>query len=79
MNLLYSRTSLSYLKRQDKNTRDRIVSAIDRLPSSGDVMRMKASKIENLFRLRVGKFRVLYIQDSESIKILDIDTRGDIY
>ncbi len=79
MNLLYSRTSLSYLKRQDKKTRDRIVSAIDRLPSSGDVMRMKASKIENLFRLRVGKFRVLFIQDSESIKILDIDTRGDIY
>ena len=79
MNLLYSRTSLSYLKRQDKKTRDRIVSAIDRLPSSGDVMRMKASKIENLFRLRVGKFRVLYIQDSENIKILDIDTRGDIY
>ena len=79
MNLLFSRSSLSYLKRQDKRTRNRIVSAIDRLPTSGDIMRMKAAKIENLFRLRVGKFRVLYVQESENIRILDIDTRGDIY
>jgi len=79
MNLLFSRTSLSYLKRQDKRTRDRILSAIDRLPSSRDIKRMKAAKIENLFRLRVGRFRVLFVQNPENIKILDIDTRGDIY
>jgi len=79
MNLFFSQSSLSYLRRQDKKTRDRIISAIDRLPSSGDVMRMKAAKIENLFRLRIGKFRVLFVQDPENIKILDIDTRGDIY
>lgn len=78
MNLFFSRSSLSYLERQEQRTRDRIVAAIDRLPSSGDITKMKAAKIGNLFRLRVGKFRVLYVLESENIKILDIDTRGDI-
>ena len=79
MNVLFSRTSLSYLGRQDKRTRERILSAIDRLPDSGDVVKMKSTKIVKLFRLRVGRFRVLFILDAPQIKILDIDTRGDIY
>lgn len=79
MNLLYSRSSLSYLKRQDRKTRERIISAIELLPTSGDIRRMKTAKIEKLYRLRIGRFRILFVRESEDIKFLDIDTRGDIY
>ena len=79
MNLLFSRSSLSDLKRQDRRTRERILSAIDRLPDSGDIVKMKSAQIERLYRLRIGRFRVLFILGPHLIKILDIDTRGDIY
>jgi len=79
MNRFYSRTSISYLKRLDRKTRSRIVAAIDNLPQVGDIIKMRAKKIENLYRLRIGKFRILFIRQTDYLKILEIDTRGDIY
>jgi mRNA-degrading endonuclease RelE of RelBE toxin-antitoxin system len=40
---------------------------------------MKGNKLANLFRLRVGKYRIIYQMEEDIIRILDIDTRGDIY
>jgi len=79
MNLFFSKTSLSRIKRLDRKTRERIIAAIDDLPQGGDIKKMRARKIENLYRLRVGKCRVLFIRQSDCIKILEVDTRGDIY
>ena len=79
MTVFYSKTSLKYLSRREKDTRSNIISAIEALPDRGDIRKMKGRSLQNLFRLRVGKFRVLYIRESEAIKILDIDVRGDIY
>ena len=42
---------------------------------------MQTYKISNLFRLRVGDYRILYTID-EAVKIIsieNIDNRGDIY
>jgi len=41
--------------------------------------KLKGKKLANLFRLRVGKYRIIYQTEDDIIKILDIDTRGDIY
>jgi mRNA-degrading endonuclease RelE of RelBE toxin-antitoxin system len=79
MNLVYSKTSLKYLARLEESFRFAIIDAIDRLPEHGDIRKMRGRVIRNLFRLRVGKHRVLFIWEGETIKILDIDTRGDIY
>jgi len=79
MNLFYSKTSLSRLNRLDRKTRERIMAAIDDLPQGSDIKKMRARKIENLYRLRIGKYRVLFIRQSDCIRILEVDTRGDIY
>ncbi len=79
MNLEYSKKSLKYLKKLEASVRSAILDAIDELPDKGDVRKMRGRVIQNLFRLRVGRYRVLFIREGDTIKILDVDTRGDIY
>jgi mRNA interferase RelE/StbE len=79
MIILYGKTSLNYLSKLEKDLKSRIVTAVDGLPGKGDIKKMRGLSIKNLYRLCVGKFRVLFIWEHESIKVLDIDTRGDIY
>ena len=79
MNILYSKASLKYLSRLEKDQRRRIAEGIDELPGQGDIKKMRGRSIQNLYRLRVGKYRVLFIWEPEIIEILDVDTRGDIY
>ena len=79
MNILYSRTSLNYLKKQSKQVQRKIVNAIEQLPNEGDIKKLKGKHIKNIYRLRVGKYRVIFIIDNEVIKIVNINTRGDIY
>jgi mRNA interferase RelE/StbE len=79
MLILYSRSSLHYLESLDFKTKNRIVKGIDQLPGKGDIKKMKGKKLNNIFRLRVGKYRILYQAEKEQIKVIDIDTRGDIY
>lgn len=59
--------------------RRRIVEAIERLPDSGDIKRLQGHK--DLFRLRVGAYRVLYTVDNGRfvIHIVDAGNRGQIY
>jgi mRNA-degrading endonuclease RelE of RelBE toxin-antitoxin system len=49
------------------------------LPNKGDIKKMKGQKLKNIYRLRIGKYRIIFVQEKEWIKILDIDTRGDVY
>lgn len=79
MKILYSRTSFKYLETLDQKTKIRIIKAIDKLPDQGDVVRLQAKKIKNIFRLRVGKFRIIFVIEENCLRILDIDSRGDIY
>ncbi len=72
-----------FLKKVDKKTASRIVGSIEKLadePVCHDSKRIMGDK-ENLFRIRVGKFRVLYRIDYEKrhIVITKIDSREHIY
>lgn len=79
MTITYSKTSIKYLLNLDQKTRARIVGHIDKLPHEGDIKKLQGKKIKNLFRLRVGKFRVIYQMAPDIIKIVTIDNRGDVY
>ena len=76
MKILYSRTSIKYLKGLEQKHTKKIVDAIDKLPYEGDIKRLK---VKNVFRLRCGKHRIVYEMEVEILKILKIDTRGDVY
>lgn len=79
MKFYYSRTSLKYLQRLEQNVARKIVEAIEKLPSEGDIRKLKGKRIKNIFRLRIGRYRIIYLLEREIIKIVKIDTRGDVY
>ena len=61
----------------DMPTRRRIIEAINKLPY-GNVKPLKG-KLINLYRLRIGKFRVIFTFDEGDYTIIDVDVRGDVY
>ena len=82
---MYSMRKITYLKSAykvltdyEKDTRIRIMEAIDKIPQ-GDIKRLQGEKYPPLYRLRVGKFRIIYHIENEEIIIAKIDTRGDVY
>ena len=79
MKFLYSKTSIKYLQKLERGVVRKIIEAIEKLPLEGDINKLKGKKAKNIFRLRIGKFRVIYSSEKEVIKIIKIDTRGDVY
>ena len=76
MIVFYSKTAFSYLQKLDAKTRRRIFEAVNHLPAKGDIKQMKGRKIQNIFRLRVGSYRVIFVMEEEVIKVLEIAPRG---
>jgi mRNA interferase RelE/StbE len=71
------------LERLDRRTQQRITAAVDRFAQTGqgDVKRLQGMK-EEIFRLRVGEWRVLFSQEQEEtllILILRIHPRSGAY
>ena len=61
------------------NERRRIVNAIEQLPNGEDIKRLKGHV--NLFRLRVGSYRIVYTVDNGEliVYVIDAGNRGQIY
>ena len=76
MKISFSKTFEKSFSKYDHTLQKRIYDAIVKLPE-GDVKRLAGDDIPPLFRLRVSKYRI-YMDDIE-IKILKVDSRGDIY
>ncbi len=85
MKIKYEKSAIKYLKSLQKSQRNLILSAIEKLtlkPAEGDIKKMNGYK-DGRYRLRVGKYRVIYKYISETnieiLCIMDIGSRGDIY
>jgi len=79
MKFLYSRTSIKYFQTLQKDINNKLIEAIEKLPFEGDIQKLKGKTVKNIFRLRIDKYRVIYSQEKEVIRIMKIDTRGDVY
>ena len=80
--ILYSKQAYKYLSKLHKPKAKQIVSAINKLPDEEQSKTLNIKKmkgIENLYRLRVDDYRVLFSPELEVIRIDKIDTRGGIY
>lgn len=62
-----------------KNEKSRIVSAIEKLPNGEDISRLKGH--DDLLRLRVGNYRIIYKVDHGEliVFVIDANNRGDVY
>lgn len=74
----FEKAAQKFLDKQDKNQRLRLYKAIYKLPDGTDIKKLNG---HNLYRLRVGNYRILYMIDEEIrlINIENIDNRGDVY
>ncbi|UOF89852.1 type II toxin-antitoxin system RelE/ParE family toxin [Fodinisporobacter ferrooxydans] len=80
--LILRRAAIKFLSKQGKTTKQQIGSAMEgllKIPPEGDIKVMEGEP--GLFRLRVGKNRVLFrIDHTEKIVYVElIGPRGDVY
>ena len=68
-----------FIDRLPQSEKQRVVSAIEQLPSGEDIKPVKGHK--GLLRLRVGDYRIIYRVDNGRLIVLVIDAgnRGEIY
>ena len=78
---IIKKTAKKFIDRLLLNEKRRVVAAIEQLPNNGDVKRMAGKYNRDLFRLRVGEYRIIYTIDAGvlTIYILDAGNRGEIY
>lgn len=76
----WNKQAVKELTRLDSPTRQRLVLAVKALceEGRGDVRRLQG--VEDLFRLRVGGWRVIFsFKDQQTILVRDVRPRGDAY
>lgn len=73
--------ALKYLERMQTDDQIRIIQALDTLLVDRSSLDVKPLKGRPEFRLRVGKYRVLFIEDmaAQTYVVTIIGSRGDIY
>lgn len=74
--------AMKFIQKQEMKQQRRIITAIYKLPSEGDVKKMKGE--DNLYRLRVGDYRVLFemLPQDKTLILIDVthaDNRGQVY
>ena len=77
--IVIDKPALKFLQKQPQAQRERLLKAIYALPHNGDITAMGGH--ENLYRLRVGTFRVIYTIENQilTVRVLTIGNRGDVY
>lgn len=77
-NIVFQKAAEKFLKKQDRKTQERLLSAISQLPKGTDIKKLQGY---DLYRMRIGSIRVIYSIDDiiKIISIENIDNRGDVY
>ena len=76
MKVVKSKQVRKFIDSQDAITRERLEAALSKLPL-GDVVPIVNAT--DAFRLRVGKYRAVFVYDGKLIKVTLIDVRGQVY
>ncbi len=77
--IVIEKPAMKFLQKQPQAQRERLLRAIQGLPDAGDIKPMSGH--ENLYRLRVGSYRVIYTIEGDLliVRVLTIGNRGDVY
>ena len=75
MKIEYSKAAEKFIKKQNKDPQRRIIEAIEKIPK-GDIVKLQGM---DGYRLRVGRFRVIFDIYGNIIDIIDVGNRGQIY
>ena len=77
--VIIDKVAKKYIDSQPPHQQDRIMSAIAKLPYTGDIRQLKGRK--GLYGLRVGDYRIIYRIDKGRLLVIvtDANSRGRIY
>lgn len=77
--LIHKKAQKKFEKLGDIELRERLKDAFKLLsdPFSLDTIKIKGE--EHTYRTRIGKYRILFIIEGQTVFIVDFDTRGKVY
>lgn len=75
-NILYTKRAMKNIKSLDIRVKDRIKNGIEEIPL-GDIKKLQG--YSNLYRLRIGDYRVIYQVEDGMIIIDAVLPRGEAY
>lgn len=77
--IVVKKPAKKFIDRLPMNEKRRVVAAIEQLPNGEDIKRLKGH--DDLLRLRVGPYRIIYSVDNGQliVYIIDAGNRGEIY
>ena len=77
--IIIKKKARKFIDRLPLNEKKRIVAAIELLPNGEDIKKLKGHN--DLLRLRVGEYRIIYTVDHGELIVMVIDAgnRGEIY
>ena len=77
--IIIKKKAKKFIDHLPKNERVRVVRAIQALPNGEDIKKLKGH--DDLLRLRVGPYRIIYTVDNGELIVIVIDAgnRGEIY
>jgi len=76
--IVIDKKALKFISKQPQSEKNRIFETIKNLPL-GDVIKMSGKL--NLYRVRIGKYRIIYTLNNDEyiINVIETGNRGDIY
>lgn len=75
-NITYTKKAMKSIKSLDIRVKDRVREGIEKIPF-GDIKKLQG--YVNLYRLRIGDYRVIYQMENENIIIDAVLPRGEAY
>ena len=77
--IIIKKKAKKFIDRLPLNEKKRIVAVIELLPNGEDIKKLKGHN--DLLRLRVGEYRIIYTVDHGELIVMVIDAgnRGEIY
>lgn len=77
--IIIKKKAKKFIDKLPMNEKRRVVAAIEQLPNGEDIKKLKGH--DDLLRLRVGDYRIVYTVDNGKLIVLviDVGNRGDIY
>ncbi|MCM1057001.1 MAG: type II toxin-antitoxin system RelE/ParE family toxin [Firmicutes bacterium] len=75
-NIIYTKRARKNIKALDIRVKDRVKEGIEKIPF-GDIKKLQG--YSNLYRLRIGDYRVIYQTENDTIIIDAVLPRGEAY
>ncbi|MCH9645573.1 MAG: type II toxin-antitoxin system RelE/ParE family toxin [Proteobacteria bacterium] len=78
MKIVYAKKFVKKFSKLDSKLQKKVYGAIVNIPK-GDIKRLSGKRTPPIYRLRVSTYRILFNLEDDLLKILLIDSRGDVY